>query len=241
MGSQEQQDLRELKLEVSSLRSEIQRIADAIINNRLESVKQALTSNHLRLYASQTREFIGDTVERCLRADCSRSSQCKEPFTQSVEGVMDACAHEELGDIFEKLNRELNRVQEAIEKAEGKPCQRCYVNLKNVFTNQRDDIKRITGQEATIEDKTISFDVDRLVEEVIKPLSHPIRLTILSKVFRGRAGFTDLSDATGIRGGHLIFHLEKLLEPGLLTQNGTKGSYIITEKGVKIMEKLATL
>jgi len=44
-----------------------------------------------------------------------------------------------------------------------------------------------------------------------------------------------------MRGGHLTFHLDQLLSAGLIAQNGRKGDYVITSRGVEVIKKLMTL
>ncbi len=44
-----------------------------------------------------------------------------------------------------------------------------------------------------------------------------------------------------LKGGHLIFHLKKLLDSGLIAQEDNKGDYIITPNGVDAVKKILFL
>jgi predicted transcriptional regulator len=43
--------------------------------------------------------------------------------------------------------------------------------------------------------------------------------------------FSALSLLTGLRGGNLLFHLQKLTDSGMILQRNERGDYMITEKG----------
>jgi predicted transcriptional regulator len=45
----------------------------------------------------------------------------------------------------------------------------------------------------------------------------------------------------GAEGGHLIFHLKKLLDSKLIAQEDNKGDYIITPKGADAIRKILFL
>ena len=44
-----------------------------------------------------------------------------------------------------------------------------------------------------------------------------------------------------LKGGHLIFHIKKLLDSKLIAQEDNKGDYIITPKGVDAIRKIIFL
>jgi predicted transcriptional regulator len=50
--------------------------------------------------------------------------------------------------------------------------------------------------------------------------------------------FSAFSELTSLRGGNLLFHLQKLLDNGLILQMHERGDYMITDKGLKILEGL---
>ncbi len=71
-------------------------------------------------------------------------------------------------------------------------------------------------------------------------ISHEARLRIMLSTFRGENRFTDLSGATGLSGGHLLYHINRLLEHGFIRQYRNK-EYGLTRKGVKTLLFLAQL
>jgi predicted transcriptional regulator len=47
--------------------------------------------------------------------------------------------------------------------------------------------------------------------------------------------FSALSQLTGLRGGNLLFHIQKLVECNLILQRHERGDYMITEKGFNLL------
>jgi DNA-binding HxlR family transcriptional regulator len=76
---------------------------------------------------------------------------------------------------------------------------------------------------------------DLTVSELIDPLSHRARFVMLKNLTSGSMSFKDLGDVTGYEGGHLIYHLNKLVSAGLVSKK-EEGQYLITDKGMAVME-----
>ena len=226
--------------EIASLRNEVQKISESLISDRLKSVEKAIAINHLEIYAAQTEEFINETVDRCLRQECGKRVQCEERFRSSIKEALNVNTVS-LEKTFDRIYEELSRIDKALEKASGKPCETCYGELQKVLYQQKENMERISRVDKKGEEMDSGLDVQRLIGEILKPLSHPARLTILDSLYGGRTSFAELSEKTGMKGGHLIFHLGQLLEAGLMMQDGRKGDYVITSRGVEIIVKLSAL
>jgi DNA-binding transcriptional ArsR family regulator len=71
------------------------------------------------------------------------------------------------------------------------------------------------------EDKKIDIsgiEPEKLVSEVCKPVANRQRLLMLKALSGESKTFSELSKLTGMRGGNLLFHLQKLLETGMVLQ-----------------------
>ncbi len=53
--------------------------------------------------------------------------------------------------------------------------------------------------------------------------------------------FNEFSELTGLRGGNLLFHLQKLLDGGMILQRHERGDYMITEKGFRVLKGIADI
>ena len=77
-----------------------------------------------------------------------------------------------------------------------------------------------------------------IMSEILEPISNNQRLEILRAVAFETKSFSGFSELTGLRGGNLLFHLQKLTDSGLILQLHERGDYMITEKGFKILQGL---
>ena len=74
-----------------------------------------------------------------------------------------------------------------------------------------------------------------IVKTVLEPLSNKQRLQILKSMASETKTFSSLSELTGLRGGNLLFHIQKLLENDLIIQRHDRGDYMITKKGFNLL------
>lgn len=231
--------IKELREEVIQLRHEVNRISQAILDQRIESIENVLTEKHLKLYNNQVSEIIEGTVGRCVNPECSKKNECVTKFNAELKAVFDSVETRSMEDVFNGIQVRLARIQEFIDESGSKPCAVCHSNLRDLIVDHEKNLRQIVGVEPQGESREIQIDL--LIETVLKPLSHPARLRILVALGRGSAGFSELSEVTDMRGGHLLFHLEQLVDSGLVTQSGRKGEYIISERGLDSLKKIAEI
>lgn len=232
--------LKELKNEVTQLRADVNRISEALVEQRIGSVERAIASKHMKVYAYQATNYLGDSVQKCINMECSRNQECLETFKDEVNTVLGSVESPNIDEVFKNIQKILTSIQSVIDEAESKPCRTCYSNLKDLIVEQEKNLKQIIGKESEIESSS-KVQVDLLIERVLKPLSHQARLRILKTLGQGSAGFSELSEVTDMRGGHLSFHLEQLVDSGLVSQRGRKGEYVITGIGLEVLEKLRAI
>ena len=77
-----------------------------------------------------------------------------------------------------------------------------------------------------------------VISEILEPTSNKQRLEILKAVAFEPKSFSAFSKLTGLIAGNLLFHLQKLMDCGLILQQHDRGDYMITEKGFKILQSL---
>ena len=80
-----------------------------------------------------------------------------------------------------------------------------------------------------------------VIDGILEPLCHPKRLEILKAVSGQSMSFSLLSKLTGLRGGNLLFHLQKLSDGGMIIQQHERGDYMITGKGFRVMEGITEM
>ena len=141
-------------------------------------------------------------------------------------------------DVIEEKKVELSEIQKG---APFDKCDICFTEVNTLFNKQLDLISSLqiysTNKEKGTEISTISEE--NIVKSVLEPLSNKQRLQILKSMASETRKFSTLSELTGLRGGNLLFHIQKLLETDLILQRHERGDYMITKKGFNLLTMLA--
>ena len=82
---------------------------------------------------------------------------------------------------------------------------------------------------------------EKIVSEICEPIANKQRLLMLKDLSGESKTFSELSKLTGLRGGNLLFHLQKLLDTGMILQRSERGDYIITRKGYSTLQGLSRI
>jgi DNA-binding transcriptional ArsR family regulator len=126
----------------------------------------------------------------------------------------------------------------------GTPCEQCY----NAYEAERAGIVRIAERmkkyrrglkPAAGEIYMSQLPDDIVVSGIVEPLSHEARFRMLKSLSVKSMTYTELSGITGLDGGHLLYHLNKLVASGLVDK--ADGKYAISDKGMGIMELIKKL
>jgi predicted transcriptional regulator len=132
-------------------------------------------------------------------------------------------------------------MEQVIQKAKGTNCEICHRDFQKKLRREKRAFQTITLVEKTPKKDETEININQLVEGVLEPLANSARLKILISTFEGKKSFSKIGQLTNLKGGHLLFHIKKLLDAGFIAQEDNKGDYIITEKGVEIAKKIFIL
>ncbi len=191
------------------------------------------------LYAKQMQDELGEDLEEIINPQCQNHSKCVETFraiaTENLTMTQEAKPENAIADLDSKISK----ITETAEKTKGKPCEKCHQNFGKKLKRQKRSYQTVVLVEKAPDDQNNEqIDVNGLVGTVLEPLANSTRLTIFLGIYEGKKSFSKLSQISNLKGGHLIFHLKKLLGSGLIIQEDNKGDYIITEKGIDVVKKI---
>ena len=166
---------------------------------------------------------------------CEMRDACKARFSGLLkEGANliaeDAAGEETIGDLRSRLS-------DFRSKAPYDRCERCFSEASKLQEKQISLLRSMRIYETKDEKMQESQDlpVEAVVKEILEPLNSRQRLQILKSLASEIRSFSSLSELTGLRGGNLLFHLEKLLGSGMILQRHESGDYMITEKGYRAL------
>ena len=134
---------------------------------------------------------------------------------------------------------------EAQKQEKTKNCGKCVSEASDLFEKQ----VRLMRSLQIYEDRTegaeqadiSELQPEKMVPEICEPIANKQRLLMLKALSGESKTFSELSKLTGLRGGNLLFHLQKLLDTGMIRQRSERGDYIITRKGFSTLQGLSRI
>lgn len=234
--------LNSLRQEITSLRKDMNRIEESVLKQRLLAIEETLSQNHLMVYASQRSETIGEDISRMLKSDCDKKGKCLEYFKAKIEDSSRAIKESGPKKALLDMDDKIAENELMVEKTKGETCEACFANFHKKLKRE----KRAYHEIVLVEDinKTKSpeaIDTQFLVNSLFEPLANHSRLKILFSVSEGKRSFSELSRIADLKAGHLTFHLKKLVDANLMAQEASKGDYVITQRGLKLIKTVGAL
>jgi len=232
--------LEEMKSEMKKLRADLNRLEGSILRERTTAVEEALTRNRLLMFANQLQDERSEDIKEMTKPECKNRSQCIEKFSlmsaENLEIIKALKPEEAIADFDSKIGN----LQQTIERAKGAPCEACHLNFEKKLRREKRAFQTVVLVEKVRDDRPYGeeLNIDYVVEKLLEPLANSLRLNILVSTFEGKKSFSKLTYITKTKGGHLIFHLKKLLDAGLIAQEDNKGDYIITQRGVDALKRI---
>ncbi|MDA0525368.1 winged helix-turn-helix domain-containing protein [Methanococcoides alaskense] len=171
--------------------------------------------------------------------DCTMWEHCEPIYIDYFESLSDYAKNGELSDDNISILR--NKFDSMKELAsESKQCSNCLQHAETCFESQIEMLQKMNFYQP---DSNEQIQVQDLPEEHISiligdALSSAVRVQILKALYDEGKSFTALSKLTKLRGGNLLFHLDKLQSKGLIHQREERGEYQISLQGHNLLNSL---
>jgi len=228
--------------------AELRAFQGLIIEERIEALRQQMAQGHQRLLldlvlSTARREF--DTV--CPNP-CSlfNRSECIDFFLCRLKDTAERADPDEAERFLAAQVQQDTDLLVRYPELDRSPCRSCY----DTYCRERDGLMQAIGKLSSTrqvlrQKKPDMYIADLPDEQVlstlIEPLSHPVRFAMLKGLSGGSMSYTELSALTGYKGGHLLFHVTRLVEAGLVVKTEPAGLYSLTEKGMAMMTLVKNL
>ncbi len=79
---------------------------------------------------------------------------------------------------------------------------------------------------------------DPYTMQAMAALSNPHRVSLMNFMRDGEKAFSDMTEHSGLKAGHLQFHLRNLMELGLMDKTNRRGTYTITAEGLAALDAM---
>jgi DNA-binding HxlR family transcriptional regulator len=221
------------------------------VHDDIKNMLEKSNEDYLNLmYANLKNEFIGSMngymmdkidpeLDKRMVNPCDMREQCKGVFKKYLNEHTENLSPDNIS------NKEINKSRKELKKlekiAQKEQCEVCFDEVSNIFENQVDLIKSFKmydNRKDEDEMKISNLNVKKMVETILDPISHEKRLKILKAIALEPQSFSQLSKLTNLRGGNLIFHINKLQDNKLIFQKQSHGEYILSTKGFNLINLL---
>ena len=229
-------DILEIKDKLSTIHTDLKRLIERSSQQHLESIISGLQrdfSNGIVGYLDHQADM---DVENNMIKECEMRETCKSKFRGFLQNNADLIKHSNIDENIIVQNR--SELMEMKSNAPFEQCDICFSEVSNVLEKQISLMRSLQIYHKEEESKQYIPEIaeETIVRDVLEPLSNKQRFLILKAVSMETKTFTALSELTKLRGGNLLFHLQKLLDNGLILQRHERGDYMITEKGYTILK-----
>ena len=226
------------KAKLEAIHQDIKRLMERSNQEYLDFMFANFKKDLINAITSYVKDDIENGLERSMVDPCQMRETCKSRFKEFLgsNAELIKCDNVSKGVIDEKR-------AELAEIRKGAPfdkCDVCFTEVNSLFDKQLHLINSLQIYSSTEERPEISaISEEVMVKQVLEPLSNKQRLQILKSMAAETRTFSTLSELTGLRGGNLLFHIQKLLESDLILQRHERGDYMITKKGYNLLLMLA--
>jgi DNA-binding transcriptional ArsR family regulator/dsDNA-binding SOS-regulon protein len=236
IGSEKMVDI-DSKLE--SIHQDIKRLMERSNREYLDLMLANLKKDFLNSITSYVTDDIEKVLEKGMVDPCQMRETCKSRFTEFLGNNAYLIHQDNVSE--EIINEKKAELGEIRKGAPFDKCDVCFSEVNSLFDKQLSLISSLQIYSTDDEERTeiSAIPEEIMVKSVLEPLSNKQRLQILKSMASETRTFSSLSEITGLRGGNLLFHLQKLLENDLILQRHERGDYMITKKGFNLLIMLA--
>ncbi|MFZ3166966.1 MAG: winged helix-turn-helix domain-containing protein [Candidatus Methanoperedens sp.] len=234
-------EILEIKEMLQEIHKDMKRFMEKSSQQHLEHVLSGSRTNFTNAIIGHVLDDIEGGLESNMVKKCEMRGNCKSNFTGFLQKNASQIKQDEINeDVILKNQSDLNGMKS---NAPSKQCEKCFSNVQTLFGKQV-DLMRSLQIYSTDKEKKQEISVlpdEQIVNDILEPLSNRQRLQILKAIAIETKTFSALSELTGLRGGNLLFHLQKLLDSGMILQRHERGDYMITDKGFKVLRSIGDM
>ncbi len=225
-----------LKADMAEIKAMLGRLTDpAHIPEPSILIPRART-DLLEVMVSQAIDDVEEGLSRNMVKRCDLREPCRATFTtflQKNASLMERDVVRE--EVIITNQNEFDRLRET---SPYDKCEKCFDEVARLFGKQVRLMRSLRIYSNTVDKRQEIAELNEpdFVRDVIEPISSSHRLQIIKAVSTEPRTFSSLADMTRLKGGNLLFHIQRLQEAGMIVQRHDRGDYMITEKGFKVLK-----
>jgi|AGTN01.2.fsa_nt_gi Bacterial regulatory protein, arsR family. len=232
------QEFMEIKRQLAEVRNDLKRYVERTNQQYVELLLAASRKEVIGAIRAHVTEDVSEGLDARMVKNCEMRTACRKKLGDILAGNAELLGQDEVGEeTIDGTRSALNHIRD---NARYKKCDICLTEASRLFekeVNLMQSLQIYSSKEGRRTSITELPEED-FVNSVLDPLSNKARLQILKALYVETKTFSALSELTGLRGGNLLFHLQKLLDTGMIIQKHEGGEYLITEKGFTVLGKI---
>lgn len=188
------------------------------------------------LLRGEARQKAEGRLDAGMAKRCEMRPECRQRFMELLDENLRLLDRPRVTE--EDLERQNEKLESLRSQALAGRCDGCFKEVGSLFQDQTELMRqlRLYRSKDEIRDSIDQMPEDIIVRDILEPLSNPQRMLIMKALNRSERSFTELSSLTNLRGGNLLFHLQRLTGTGMVFQRGGRGDYALTPKGQSSLE-----
>jgi len=219
-----------IKSKLDIMHEDMKRFMERSNQQHLNSIVDGCRSDFFDVIRGYATDEIESSLEGKISKDCHMKNACKALFSDLLNSSLDQIKSGEVS--ADSINDAKSKLEEMRRKSPYDQCKTCFSEVARLLDKQIDLMRslRVYRENDLTGESMESLPEKETVVELLEPLSNKQRLQILKALFAETKTFSALAELTGLRGGNLLFHLQKLQDGGMILQRHERGDYMISEK-----------
>jgi hypothetical protein len=241
LEDQKIEEMKVIKEKLFEIHNDIKKIIESSNKFCFESALESSRREYSNTLLNHLFEDIESGLERNMVKKCPKKINCTSVFTLLLQQNAELIKHSKVDETIISNNRK--KLDELRCRAPFNKCEQCFSEVSSLFIKQVNLMRsmRIYADNQEHKSDISSINTNNIMSEILEPVSNNHRLEILRAVAFEMKSFSAFSELTSLRGGNLLFHLQRLLDSGLILQMHERGDYMITDKGLKVLQGLLNI
>lgn len=223
------------------MESNINTLTEKVCRIRMDDFKRAVIGEIVEVLTEEGERLMekGEATMQSF-AICQNRGMCRDSMEDAIRMAIDSFYRVGPDSAIQILD-EFREDMISNQGCESKECQEFAGTVLNDAMAALNIARRLQERMESMGVVSLSPSHGDLGEGIVDTLSllaNQHRLRILESLYESEKCFSDLSAATGLRTGHLQFHIQALQEKGTVRRTPIRGVYAITVMGMTALEGL---
>lgn len=234
MKAENSEEINKLRAEIEAFKSELIGVLSKT-DSSFENFRTAAADSIIFGELMKAKNALSEKADNCPHKEA-----CIANLMKTYEALLENLKASNV--TTEKISTIKKEFEEAQKICTFENCGGCLIEADRLFACETKLLKSAGVYHSDdAELKIQSLDDDKTVSFIGEPLSNAVRIKILKSLASEPKSFADLSKITNLKGGNLLFHLDKLSQSSMILQKAERKEYTITSRGRELLKTAAEL